>query len=268
MRKHLLVSTVQDRLGMLKKMLATVRRFLPDWEVTAVCQEFTLDEFSLASSLADTALFVPLRVGPHNAKLVGLRDIANRSRGERFVVCSVDDDMEFIEATNFQPMVEKVMSDGVGFVSGGWVNAPSKLAKKPVVDEFVEQPIVYTGGGMLFSDRVAQLVCDIPPGNYFCDNTEWSLATYLAGYRNFRYKGSVAFHWICSRGGRRAWVQLAERKIPDPRFLRIKRGNRDKSINNWLVGASSDLTEEARALHKQNRAELEKGFKCTPTSPQ
>ncbi len=253
MNRYLLLATVQDRLAMVGPCLQSIREFLPGWTPVVVAQEYTeTDRATVQQALPGaTVLVLPKRCGPHNAKLFGLRHIDALERSN-YVVCSIDDDMEFIDQTNLEPCVRKALDPSIGFVSAGWVKHETHLIKRKPVEQFIKQPIVYTGGGMIFDRKTAKVVLRIPEGAYFCDNSEWSLAAYLAGFTNYRYRGSLTIHRICSKGGRQGWVDLGEKQIPDPRFLRMKVGKLVNKLNNYLVGDSRDLTPEAHATHQSN----------------
>jgi hypothetical protein len=233
--------------------LRSIREFLPDWILVIVAQEYTeTDRAFVESSNPDCTLIVlPERCGPHNAKLCGLRHINNLEHSN-YIVCSIDDDMEFISQTNFKPCIKKALEPAIGFVSAGWVKHETRLMKLKPVDQFIKQAIVYTGGGMIFDRVTAQTVLRIPEGAYFCDNTEWSLAVYLTGLSNYRYRGSMTIHRICSKGGRKSWVEMSKKQIPDPRFLHMKVGKLINNINNYHVGDSKSLTPEAHAIHNAN----------------
>lgn len=260
MMKHILLATVKDRIGLMPTILGSIKRHLPGWNVVIVAQEYTDADTASVVKMLPTASVLGLRqrVGPHRAKVAGLNGIASAERlqkSESFTVCSIDDDMEFTAKTNLTPAVEYCSRPGVGLVSAGWVKHENQLAEKQCVDEFIEQKIVYTGGGLLFSKAVAELILSIRPDDYFCDNSEWALATYRAGYNNYRYRGSVSIHRICGKGGRRAWVGQATRPIPDARYLKMKPA-KQSGLNAWHVGSSDDLTPLAHEEHARNRERL------------
>lgn len=255
MNKYLLLATVQDRIPMLRDCIDSIHRFLPEWKLIIVAQEYTAADIATVQALAPAAdlIILPERSGPHNAKIAGLKSISDREI-ENYIVCSIDDDMEFIPETNLNPCAMKALEPTVGFVEANWVKALSILPKRNIVDVFAPQPIVYTGGGLVFDRKIANLVLQIPEGAYFCDNSEWSLKAYLAGFTNLRYRGSQTLHKILSAGGRRAWVKLGDKKIPDPAYLPMREGKALGKENNYLVGDSADLTPLARETHKKNKS--------------
>lgn len=255
-KRYLLCATVADRVDSMRVCAQTISAWLPNWSVVVVTQEYGAMETMLLKKALPTAIVIdlPKRVGMHNAKATGLRYIKSVAGNDSYVVCSIDDDMEFTDQTHLDPCVFKCLNADVGFVSAGWVAHPNHIAKRKNPSVFVQQPIVYTGGGMVFDNKTADIILSIPDGAYVSDNTEWSIASYVAGLQNFRYRGSLSVHRICQRGGRRGWVSLADRKIPDPAYLVMRMGVR-KGKHEWLIGASKDLTPFA---HEQHRLNLKK----------
>jgi undecaprenyl-diphosphatase len=74
----------------------------------------------------------------------------------------VDDDMEFLPETNLEPCLQKALEPGTGFVSANWVAHDNHLVRRRIEDKFVPQPIVYTGGGMVFNRKIAELLVGLP----------------------------------------------------------------------------------------------------------
>lgn len=247
MVKWLLLATVEDRADMARACLASIREHLPDWRVLVVAQGY--DTASLVDHFSDHGvLSATTNVGMHTAKYAGLRWIAEGHACDNWAVCSIDDDMEFLDRTNLEPAVAKALEPGVGLVSAGWVNHPSKVDAHPTPDEFVRQSIVYTGGGLVLDGRTARLLLDRLPAraNFRSDNVEWSLATYLAGLENYRYRGSVAVHRVCRTGGRKAWVESTDTQPSDPKWITFQPGR---------IGTSADVTPAAKRTHLENRAQ-------------
>lgn len=235
---------------------ATIREHLPSWNVVIATQEYTsVEDQRLRKALPD-AMIVSMsrRVGMHSAKVAALRHVRRLAGNDPYVVCSIDDDMEFLRLTNLGPCVAKALDPMTGFVSAGWVAHPNHLARRKIRHTFVKQPIVYTAGGMVFDRKVADIIAALPDARYTDDNTEWSLAAYTAGLTNYRYLGSLAIHRICQRGGRRAWVYDSEVVPPDSNLIAVREGKPIGGKTEFLIGQSKDLTDKARAMHKTNAA--------------
>jgi hypothetical protein len=256
----ILLATVADRIGMAEKMIGTARRFLPGWRFVVVTQEYgDADKARLYEALGDTPAAVehlPKRIGPHCAKLAGLDIVlqdAYRPGGPAIAVCSADDDMEFIAGTNLEPCVARAQQPGVGLVSAAWVWHESLLRTRKVVDEFVRQKLVYTGGGMVFSGETAKLIRAMPRLPYFSDNVMWSLTSYLAGLENLRYRGSMTIHRVCRTGGRKAWVLLGDKELPPAEFLAIEAS---KDREKYKIPQDRGVTKAADEAHRRARAAL------------
>jgi hypothetical protein len=251
MDKYLLLATVQDRIDSVLVTLESAAKFLPDWKVVMVVQEYESEDFTRISYKYNPKIIaIDGRVGPHTAKVAGL-ELIDSLQKSKYVVCSIDDDMEFVEQTNLTKAVGRCLRPGVGLVSTGWVRAESLLSSRKIVDSFVKQPIVYTGGGLLFNSSVAKLILGMPNKAYFDDNTEWSLYLYIRGFVNYRYRGSLTIHRICGKGGRRAWIKDDPSVIPDTRYIKMHPSKME--AEKYLIGVSKDLTKEAHNLHKANR---------------
>jgi len=131
---------------------------------------------------------------------------------------------------------------------------PKKIAN--LQDKFIKQPIVFTGGGLLFkNEHVPLLLQNIQP--WFADDFHMSLTTYLNGYLNYRYLGSLALHRIQTKGGLLTIFQTDNTLIhPDPRYVRLHPCAplyKDAPNNNFFYPMSKDLTDASHALHQQNR---------------
>lgn len=258
--KILLLACVDDRPVTLDALLKSLP-FAAGWSMVLVGQCFDPDrqrEVKAAVEAAGVpcdAIWYPDRLGMHGAKYRGLERIEKRYGASRYVVASIDDDMEFLPDTKLDLLAQAALAPGVGFVSGGWVKTEKWLERRRPQSEMVPQAIVYTGGGMVFGRDVARVVLAMGPGDVWCDNSEWSLAVYVAGYKNYRHRGSMAIHRVCQKGGRKTWVNAAERPVPDRKWLRL-RPSKVGEHNAYLIGADQDLTPDAHAEHARNRAVL------------
>jgi hypothetical protein len=115
-------------------------------------------------------------------------------------------------------------------------------------NDFVRQRIVYTGGGMVLSPHARKIIKELPDVSYWSDNTEWSLACYLAGLRSYRYRGSESIHRICGSGGRKSWVKQSEVVMPNPKYVTVRPSNKAGELG--CIPVDADLTAEARTAHR------------------
>jgi hypothetical protein len=248
-----LLSTVEDRIGLAEKFMQSVRRYRPDWPVYVVAQSYSEASVRVMRRYGPQMRQLPHRLGPHVSKMIGLTWI--RSEHTNVTICSVDDDMELTDRTNYDPILEFVRRPHVGLVSAGWAPHETRAATWPLVNAFVPQPIVYTGGGLFLTERIAAVLANTVPAttDYWSDNCQWSLATYLAGYENYRYRGSVTIHRVCRNGGRKAWINERQRTMPDPAYLTMQPGVKP---GEWHIGDSSGLTALAKETHRAARERL------------
>ena len=161
--------------------------------------------------------------------------------------------MVFTSKTTFTKSIEKLKESNTGMISLGWVRHENAFPKYKVVDEFVKQKIVYTGGGLLFTNKISQILLNEPRKEYICDNTLWSLLVYINGYNNFRYRGSCTIHNICSKGGRRSWIDNGKTELGRTDLVDFKKSKLSKSNKiDYLIPNSSDIKDIAHKLHQNN----------------
>lgn len=255
MIKAILVPTV--RYDYFHRFLTSLQYLPVDWIVYAQIGLFTPEQL------------MKIRRHPNYARLRGIIFTDKRmppwiartnilTRWEADVWLNADDDMEWTEHTHLEPMVAKLMEPGTGMISGNWARTESLMDKKieRMQDKFIKQPIVFTGGGMLFKAKhVPSLLQNIQP--WFADDFHMSLTTYLCGYDNYRYLGSLALHRIQTKGGLLTIFQTDNTLVhPDPKYVRMRPCApmfKDAPNNNYFYPMSSDLTDVAHATHIMNR---------------
>jgi hypothetical protein len=178
---------------------------------------------------------------------------------------NLDDDMELVLGkTDFGPAIKLAMEPGVGVVSCGWVRSEhSGLLKRygwPVApdDLWVKQPIVNMAGGMVYARKVVEKLVPLAGTPYLFDDVQVGLTAYLAGYENYRYRGSLLIHRILAPGGLKTAFNEDRHVLPDPAYVRTKRCRDEFAIgeHNIYMVSSSDLTPLARETHRKNRALL------------
>ena len=252
--KYILIATTSDRYEMLKQYLWSIVLYAKDWHVIIVGQKYTdkqINKIQKIISKTSVVLSLKEKVGMHNAKMIGLEHI--RSLSESYVVCSADDDMMFTHRTKFKKALKKLEDPSVGFVSLGWVKHGNQLEAYKSVKQFVKQDIVYTGGGMLFTERLTDILLDEPRLEYVCDNSLWSVLAYINGYKNYRYRGSCTIHNICKLGGRRTWLNSGIKVLGRQDLLDYKpSAYTNNNPNDYLIPTGKDITLYAQELHKTN----------------
>lgn len=250
--KFLVLACVDNRKDLLHDCLSSLVH-LYGWRLVFVGQEFSEDRKLYVSNMCpENSIFIwcDQKIGMHNSKRLALQKIETICSD--YTVASIDDDMKFLPVTNFDAMKRITQNHGVGIVTGNWVRSEKMLLSKKIKRQLIKQHIVYTAGGMIFNSNVARKIISLGDQNFWCDNTEWSLASYLSGYQNMRYLGSLAVHKILSSGGRKSWVQDGDIKLPNQEYIAIK-----KSQNGgYHIPSSSEITDLARSIHVTKRKEL------------
>lgn len=245
--------TVSERVEALNRFLRSLAQHEPGRQVLLHMQgDNRLDEIEWPSaSMSAFTMHSPERMGCHAARVRLLQDAPVF---DNYV--NVDDDVVLTEHTHWQPAIEKAREPGVGFVLTNWVKAESMLPKavKIMADEFLPQVFVYQGGGMAYTEEVARLMRQLSPVPARYDDI-WPLTTYLNGYRNYRYRGSLAIHKIMGRGGMQAYMRAEPRPLLCWDWVDYKLIVGAKVGSDYHIPVDKDLRPAARAQHAAARAE-------------
>lgn len=258
MIKTFVVASTGDRFESLMVLLESLDLFLVNgWKIRIVGQKYSdahlreIDCFLKRYGADNTVVNFDEYIGAHSAKVYAL------SNYKSDIWCSLDDDMEAIEGmTNYGKIVSMLEAEkSIGFISGNWARTKDWALRKGTKDELIPQKLVYTGGGLLFRDDVAEIIRNIPNEEYLFDDCLWAVYAYVNGYNNFRYRGSVLVHRICTKGGRRTWIASTHstKKLPPEEILRVRKANTKKvGYDEYLICMDKDVTPYANDLHKQN----------------
>lgn len=208
-----------------------------------------------------TKLFVePEKLGCHGARVLLLRKI----RYDFYI--NLDDDMEIGRYANYWPAVTKALEPETGFVMTNWARTPALLEKKvPMLqavldaaavdadEAFDKQIMLYNGGGMVYAEKIAALMRDLEPVKTAFD-CAWPITSYVNGYTNYRYLGSLAVHRVCGTGGMQTFMSDTPLHVMSEQWLRFKPlKHRDGSCNDVSIPLDADVKPEAKAEHKRMR---------------
>ena len=257
--KTFVIATVGSRYDGLCVLLKSLERYYRlGWRVGICMQCYKKEDVNsvrnlLSSMNADFTIFEYAEmIGAHPAKVSVMKGLQSD------IWCSLDDDMEIISQTDYESMANTLLKDkSIGFLSGNWARTKELSKKKKIQNTYVSQPIVYTGGGLMFRDDIAKRILNIPNEQYLFDDCLWAGYVYADGYSNFRYLGSVAIHNICTVGGRRQWLNenKAQKPLPPEWMFKVRRGTGQKgTMNEFLICSKDDLTDFAKEQHKTNKA--------------
>ena len=168
-------------------------------------------------------------------------------------------DMELCEHTDYSSPLNKVDKKGVGFILTNWArNEKLMLAKVPRKrHEYVKQIFCYQGGGMVYNNEIADIMRKLKQTNATFDH-EWSLTSYLNGYINYRYLGSLAIHKIMSKGGMNQFMAENEAVLPLKEYINFRKAKKQRGNGlDYLIPLDKDLKTLAKQLHEKRRIHKE-----------
>lgn len=172
----------------------------------------------------------------------------------------LDDDMEFTGETNFSAPLQAIETPGTGCISCNWVRneSPALRARARYEPTFIKQSLVNMSGGMVMPRAVAHLIRDHDRRPYtFCD-IQASLISYLAGYENYRYLGSILIHRIMEKSGLKKSYKERAFDPPPSQWLSARpcKPMYDFAGQNHYMPIAKDLMPDAHDEHRRNRALL------------
>lgn len=168
----------------------------------------------------------------------------------------IDDDMEFLGKENFEPAMAfagNVESCGVCCTS--CCRTKKDYYNSVLKKKFTAQNIQWVAGGQIIKRSVRELLLEeIPMEPLTYDG--FSFVTYLAGYTNYHYWGSVTLHVAGQKNG----VEYVYRNSEEltPHFEQYILKTHDDNGKMILPHKESDLTEEAREIHRMRSKRWEK----------
>lgn len=248
MRKTFVIVSVSDRVNELNELLESIMHYdkFDDYDVCLCYQDYlgNADKIKYKERYA-TILVEPEKMGCNGARTHLLQHI------DYDIYVNLDDDMLLVNETNYDKAIEKALEPSTGFVLTNWARSISILQQKipKMKDKFVKQVMIYQGGGMVYSDKIAKLIREIPIKKTMFDDI-WCITPYVNGYTNYRYLGSLALHFIGKTGGMQSFMREENPELACPEYINYRKGKRK---NEWHIPIDSDINEYARQLHKENK---------------
>ena len=263
MIKTFLIGTVDNRISSLLNMLVSARRYIGPWEFVIVAQHYTASQQryvldKCAALFGDQAGhihfdFMPDYMGCFGSKMYGMKN------HDSDIWLSMDDDMLILPQTNFDRMADIYAADrSLGMISGAYCRFPGKTKThiRRMRDKLVPEPILGTWGGLMFGRELGDLFVSERYGRDIQhDDLEWSMLSYVNGYENARYLGSLIVHMVGSKGGFRLYAKgMGAHELPDPSLIRVEFRENDLDNPNAMVYVGSlDLLPRAHELHRHNK---------------
>lgn len=192
-------------------------------------------------------------LGCHGARVILLREMPKYD-----IYVNLDDDMLLTEYTNYEKAIEKALEKGTGFVLTNWARTEKlMLAKVPKMkDVFRKQVLVYQGGGMVYGEKIATLMRSLTPMKVTFD-TEWSLTSYINGYSNYRFQGSLAIHKVCGKGGMSEFMRTHPALTNLDEYVTYRKARKTNgSGKDLLIPLDSDLKPLAHLIHNYKKSKL------------
>lgn len=250
MKKTFIIASTGDRCdGLCQLLISLTPFFQTGWQAAVVCQGYSDEDAKTVKIILGgygKCFFLKDLIGAHSAKMIALTNVQSD------IWCSLDDDMCAIPETHYNEMADTLMErKDMGFLSGNWARTSDLAKKKKCVSELVSQKLVFTGGGLMFRDDVAEIIRNIPNEQYLFDDCLWAMYAYINGYSNYRYLGSIAIHRICTKGGRKTWLRKTNNRIlPPTEYLVCRKCN---DLDGYYMCVDKDLTDLAHQKHKENK---------------
>lgn len=245
MTKTFIIVSVSDRVPELNKLVdSIIANGFDDYRIALYLQdpEGRAGEIRNRGRYSDIFV-VPEKEGCHAARVHLLRKV----RSDIYI--NLDDDMLLTPYTRYERAIVKALECGTGFVLTNWARTEKLLlAKVPKMSEkFIPQIMCYQGGGMVYSDKIAELMRALPTDKYRYDDL-WSITAYVHGYTNYAYKGSLAIHSVCTKGGMHKWMKDNNPPYACAHYIKYRK----LQSGVYAIGLDSDVNAYARALHKEN----------------
>ena len=245
------VVSVSDRINELNHMVESIMQY-PKFDGYDICLCYQ-DYLGNADMIAHKERYAKILIEPEKMGCNGARiHLLKNIKYDYYI--NLDDDMELVDQTDYTKAIRKAAEPYTGFVLTNWARSRTILETKipKMEDKFVKQTMVYQGGGMVYSDKIAALIRQLPIEKTMFDDI-WCITPYIHGYNNYRYLGSLALHFICSSGGMRLFMKEENPKLAAAEYINYKKGKRP---GEWLIPLDKDINDWAKFLHDKNEQRM------------
>jgi hypothetical protein len=252
MKKTFLIISISDRINELNSLVDSIMSFskFNEYDINLLFQDNKNNKDKIENRDRFRKIIIKDELlGCHGARVILLRSIEPYD-----VYINLDDDMLLTIYTDYDASIKKALQKDTGFVLTNWAKTEGLMMKKvpKLQDVFIKQALVYQGGGMVYDEKIAKLMRELKPIKCTFD-TEWSLTSYLNGYTNYRYLGSLAIHKVCGVGGMNDFMAnnpAIKTLEPYVNYRNAKRQNGNGK--DLLIPLDSDLKPLAKETHQNN----------------
>lgn len=259
MRTTFVIITVGERVKELKALLNSIikyKRFY-DYDINIMFQgkkehydellEYSVAYNKMVCSDIKNIFYEPKRLGCHTARLRLLKKI----KYDTYI--NLDDDMLLIDQTDYRACLKKTNEVDCGFVLTNWAKSEKALATKipKIKNIFQRQILCYNGGGMVYNNKIADLMRKLPEVPTKFDNA-WSITAYINGFCNYAYKGSLALHYILRSDGMQQFNRENPIELMCTEYIDFKTKIKKTALGetNYKIPLDADVNKYARARHK------------------
>lgn len=261
MKKGFYVPSVRPK--SLFKLLKSIRQLnvIQDWDIYLYLQCYSNDERDKLrgeyGDMIEGMLITNERVAPYVAR----RELMNHFPSD--IYCLNDDDAVMLNMVNYETPVQFLLENRLaGMISTNWVrvNTEKMMARKRYEDVFVKQKLVNTGGGLIFRNDILKNFREDEIQPYLYDDIAFALQSYILGYDNYRYLGSIIEHNAVMKGGIKTLYKEREMCLLPEDLIEMKPTTDiyPHKNNNYHMPTQRDLTQLAHRLHRENNAYLQK----------
>lgn len=250
--KTFIVISVSDRVNELNNLIESIKRQpkFDEYDINLIYQDYLGNREKIKyKERYRNIYYYEKKLGCHGARVQLLKDLFENGYSYD-VYINLDDDMELVEQTNYDSAINKCLEKNVGFVLTNWAKSEKILENKipNMCEKFIKQTMVYQGGGMVYSTKIALLMKELPVCHAEFDDI-WCMTSYINGYDNYRYLGSLAIHRVCHSGGMRSYMREKIRPLLCKEYINYRIGKNGIEV---LIPNDSDINEHAKELHKIN----------------
>lgn len=245
-----IIISVSDRVNALNKLIETIIAFdkFKDFDIWLMFQDYANTIKDIKYHYRYKKILVSkTKLGCLGARLELLKQMP---LDEYDIFINMDDDMELTPYTNYDNAIKKALEPETGFVLTNWAKSEGWMLKKipNIKNKFIPQIMVYQGGGMVYSRKIAKLMTEIPSTHAYYDDII-PITSYINGYMNYRDLSSLTIHRIAGKGGMRSYMTEQERPLVCGKYINYRYNSKGKP----RIPLDSDVNEYAKQLHKMNK---------------